>query len=195
MRLFRAVSAFALAGVLALSAAPAGAAPAPAVTAGQRASETPIAPWGSAHFNLSDETKTWMTDNGVTRGAIAPFVLDADGLGVEMPLGANTEDHVDDQGRIFYPGGIPEPDLHRDLYRTAADLDAHLPGVGRAPGRTRQAPLQVPATRSSPSAGVRCSGGRPGRPRGAGGSRAPRVSSPPPRPAGRPSPRRPRARR
>lgn len=119
MRLFHTVAALALAGALALSAAPAnagaaalpGGPAAPAATAaespnGPAAPGIYISPWGSAHVRVSAETAAWLTRNGVKLGAIAPFVLDPDGLGFEMPIGSTAGDHLDSQGRIFYPGGM-----------------------------------------------------------------------------------------
>ncbi|MDH6576261.1 hypothetical protein [Kitasatospora sp. MAP5-34] len=110
MRLFRTLSALAMAGALALSAAPAGAgtapAAAPAASAEHRANRVYISPWGSAHVRLSGDTQKWLTDNGVTLGVIAPFTLDPDGFGVDMPIGSSAGDHIDSKGRIFYPGGL-----------------------------------------------------------------------------------------
>lgn len=119
MRLFHTIAAVALAGTLALSAAPAtaGAAALPSgpTTPAATTTDTPngpaapgiyISPWGSAHVRVSAETAAWLTRNGVTLGAIAPFTLDPDGLGFDMPIGSTTGDHLDSQGRIFYPGGM-----------------------------------------------------------------------------------------
>ncbi|GAA3043262.1 hypothetical protein GCM10020229_63150 [Kitasatospora albolonga] len=65
-----------------------------------------ISPWGSAHLRVSEAAKTWLTGAGVKLGAIAPFVLDPDGFGFDMPIGSTAGDHLDEKGRIFYPGGI-----------------------------------------------------------------------------------------
>ncbi|MCX4745215.1 hypothetical protein OG455_06715 [Kitasatospora sp. NBC_01287] len=113
MRLFRTLSALAVAGTLALSTAPAtagaaapSAATAPAASAEHRAPGIYISPWGSAHVRVSAETAAWLSTNGVKLGAIAPFVIDPDGLGFDMPIGSTAGDHIDAQGRIFYPGGM-----------------------------------------------------------------------------------------
>ncbi|MEV0530964.1 hypothetical protein [Kitasatospora sp. NPDC050463] len=109
MRLFRSLAALSLAGVMALSAAPAdastpGAVPAP--RSGPSASGLYISPWGSAHVKVSDTTRQWLDRNGIKLGAIAPFVLDQDGYGFELPIGSTAGDHIDEKGRIYYPGGI-----------------------------------------------------------------------------------------
>ncbi|MEV6979190.1 hypothetical protein [Kitasatospora sp. NPDC093806] len=87
----------------------ASAAPKAADTTAASANRAPgvyISPWGSAHVGLSDETKQWLRAENITLEAIAPFVLDADGNGFDMPIGSTAGDHLDSQGRIFYPGGI-----------------------------------------------------------------------------------------
>ncbi|MFI5530730.1 hypothetical protein ACIA8O_19530 [Kitasatospora sp. NPDC051853] len=65
-----------------------------------------ISPWGSAHVRASESTKAWLAGVGVKLGAIAPFTLDPDGHGFDMPIGSTAGDHLDEKGRIFYPGGI-----------------------------------------------------------------------------------------
>ncbi|MBV6700917.1 hypothetical protein [Kitasatospora aureofaciens] len=87
-------------------------APAPAPTSSTRATKdigfpgVYISPWGSAHVRVSDETKQWLQAEGATLGAIAPFTLDPDGYGFDMPIGSTPGDHLDSKGRIYYPGGI-----------------------------------------------------------------------------------------
>lgn len=71
-----------------------------------RAGGVYISPWGSAHVRASESTKQWLTANGIALGAIAPFQLDPDGFGFEMPIGSTAGDHLDAEGRIFYPGGM-----------------------------------------------------------------------------------------
>ncbi|MFG3049997.1 hypothetical protein ACGFZP_03450 [Kitasatospora sp. NPDC048239] len=71
-----------------------------------RAGGVYISPWGSAHLALSEETSKWIAEENVTVTAIEPFRMDEDGKGVEMPIGSTAGDHLDAQGRIFYPGGL-----------------------------------------------------------------------------------------
>ncbi|MFI5980537.1 hypothetical protein ACIBEA_06635 [Streptomyces sp. NPDC051555] len=106
VRLFPAVSALVLAGALALGAAPAqaggSAVHAPAVTqpGAQAADSVLLAPWQSAHVRLSAQTQSWLSSNGVIFTAIAPFVLDSDGLGFTVPSGETSGDEA------ALPGGF-----------------------------------------------------------------------------------------
>ncbi|MCX4689681.1 hypothetical protein OG401_36255 [Kitasatospora purpeofusca] len=108
MRILRklAVAATALALATPIALAPAAQAAAPAAQAAQRASRLYISPWGSASVRVSDTTKAWLIANGVKLGAVAPFTLDADGYGFDMPIGSTAGDHLDEKGRIYYPGGM-----------------------------------------------------------------------------------------
>ncbi len=113
MRILRSLAVLALATGLSLpgaltgaGAAPTAPAEAPAAASGPSVPGLYISPWGSAHVRVSDETAAWLEANGVRLGAIAPFVLDPDGLGFDMPIGSSAGDHLDAQGRIFYPGGM-----------------------------------------------------------------------------------------
>ncbi|NBE51952.1 hypothetical protein, partial [Streptomyces boluensis] len=65
-----------------------------------------ISPWGSADVALSPEALQWMEASGITLEAIAPFKMHADGRGFSMPIGSTAGDHLDSQGRIYYPGGL-----------------------------------------------------------------------------------------
>lgn len=65
-----------------------------------------VSPWGSADVALSAAVRAWLTQEGAVLGAIAPFTLSADGSGYHMPIGTTAGDHLDSQGRIFYPGGM-----------------------------------------------------------------------------------------
>ncbi len=116
MRILRTLAVLALATGLSLPAGLAnadgplgGAAPAataPAAASGPSAPGIYISPWGSAHVYLSPSTQAWIASQNITLSAIAPFVMDADGNGFDMPIGSTAGDHLDAQGRIFYPGGL-----------------------------------------------------------------------------------------
>lgn len=92
------------------SAASAGAATAPTTATHAPAFPVPpgiyISPWGSADVDISDATLAWMDREGVELTTIAPFEMDADGRGFHMPIGSTAGDHLDEKGRIFYPGGL-----------------------------------------------------------------------------------------
>ncbi|KUL48747.1 hypothetical protein ADL22_09180 [Streptomyces sp. NRRL F-4489] len=134
MRLFRTLAALALAGAMALTAAPADASP-PAVPAaphsGPSALGPYISPWGSAHVRVSDTTRQWLDRNGIKLGAIAPFTLDEDGYGYELPIGSTAGDHLDAKGRIYYPGGVT---LTQESTGTKAELQATWIRVMPQPG-------------------------------------------------------------
>ena len=125
MRILRSIAVLALATGLSLPGALTGAGAAPTATAEPAAAAGPslpglyISPWGSAHVRVSDETAAWLQANDVRLGAISPFVLDPDGLGFEMPIGSSAGDHLDAQGRIFYPGGMT---LTQDTSNTVVEL-------------------------------------------------------------------------
>jgi hypothetical protein len=104
-RLAIAATALALAAPVALTPTAQASAPT-SQQADQRASRIYISPWGSAKVRVSDTTKAWLIANDVQLGAIPPFTLDADGYGFDMPIGSTAGDHLDEKGRIFYPGGI-----------------------------------------------------------------------------------------
>ncbi|WP_405016681.1 hypothetical protein OHV05_05895 [Kitasatospora sp. NBC_00070] len=109
MRILRklAIAATALALAAPVALAPTAQASVPAAQgAEQRANRIYISPWGSAQVRVSDTTKAWLIANDVKLGAIEPFTLDADGFGFNMPIGSTAGDHLDEKGRIFYPGGI-----------------------------------------------------------------------------------------
>ncbi|WP_035840982.1 hypothetical protein [Kitasatospora azatica] len=148
MRLFRVLSALALAGALTLSAAPApalasasasasadgGAVPldrAVTAPAGPEAPGIYISPWGSAHVRVSDTTRDWLIANGITLGAISPFVLDPDGFGFDMPIGSTAGDHLDAKGRIYYPGGMT---LSQASTGTSVELQATWIRIAPQPG-------------------------------------------------------------
>lgn len=86
------------------------AAPAPAPRAATPASPLGsgvyISPWGSAHVTMSDETKAWLAQQGAVVSMIAPFTTTGDGTDFDMPIGSTAGDHLDSQGRIYYPGGL-----------------------------------------------------------------------------------------
>jgi hypothetical protein len=65
-----------------------------------------ISPWGSAHVTMSDQTKAWAAAQGTVISMIAPFTTTGDGTDFDMPIGSMAGDHLDSQGRIFYPGGL-----------------------------------------------------------------------------------------
>ncbi len=122
MRIFRklaiAATALALAAPVALAPTAQASVPAPQGTE-QRASRIYISPWGSAKVRVSDVTKAWLIANDVKLGAIPPFVLDPDGYGFDMPIGSTAGDHLDEKGRIFYPGGIT---LNQESSQTFMEL-------------------------------------------------------------------------
>ncbi|MER5864966.1 hypothetical protein [Kitasatospora sp. NPDC002040] len=122
MRILRklAIAATALALAAPIALAPTAQASAPTVQdSAQRASRVYISPWGSAQVRVSDTTKKWLEDNGIKLGAIEPFTLDADGYGFNMPIGSTAGDHLDEKGRIFYPGGIT---LAQESSQTSVEL-------------------------------------------------------------------------
>lgn len=144
MRLFRSLAALALAGAVVLSAAPgsAGAAQLPINPIAQAASPAAapggpsapglyISPWGSARVRVSDTTRDWLDRNGIKLGAIAPFVLDPDGYGFDMPIGSTAGDHIDAKGRIYYPGGMT---LTQPSTNTTVELQATWIRVMPQPG-------------------------------------------------------------
>ena len=107
----RRCSAVVAAGALCLSLGLASADAAPTASPQQAAAEQPkpgvyLSPWGDAQVDLSDEILAWMEREGVNLEAIAPFRMDQDGKGFDMPIGSTAGDHLDAKGRIFYPGGL-----------------------------------------------------------------------------------------
>lgn len=122
MRILRnfVIAAAALALAAPVGLAPSAQAAVPVVQdADQRASRIYISPWGSAKVRVSDTTKAWLIANDIKLGAIPPFTLDPDGYGFDMPIGSTAGDHLDEKGRIFYPGGIT---LQQDSSQTFVEL-------------------------------------------------------------------------
>ncbi|WP_406096979.1 hypothetical protein [Kitasatospora purpeofusca] len=123
MRILRklAIAATTLALAAPIALAPAAQAAAPTFRAAQRDPGLYISPWGSASVRVSETTKSWLDANGIKLGAIEPFTLDADGYGFDMPIGSSAGDHLDDKGRIYYPGGMT---LTQDSSSTVVELQA-----------------------------------------------------------------------
>lgn len=150
MRLFRTLSALAMVGALALSAAPATAESAPTTSAALASTDPAapgiyISPWGSAHVRVSDTTATWLRTNGIKLGAISPFVLDPDGLGFDMPIGSTAGDHLDSKGRIYYPGGMT-----LDQASTSTHIELVPTWIRLAPTPGYSAGVRVDGVETSP---------------------------------------------
>lgn len=64
-----------------------------------------ISPWGSAEVVFTDSTKAWIKEQNITVGGVPSFTAEKDGS-LKTPIGTTAGDHLQGNGRIFYPGGM-----------------------------------------------------------------------------------------